>query len=257
MDALAWHLMLRLDDQRVIAPSVSARRALARTVHKIGASRNLVAFRGSDTHIHVLVLGGRADAGRTVQALACSLERALQPHATFDRARIQPVEHQSHLVNAAEYILRQDQHHGFDTDPVQDASILPDLLGLRMLGPKTVKRFREHLPRFARSTLLGLLGVRRLDPGTTAALLPDAAAAALGLADLSGNRPDTVLARAALVKVADRIGGSDVADLLGGADRRTVGRLRARTVSPELVEAVRLQVGLREAIAARQAGKMG
>lgn len=254
MFPLAWHLMLRLDDQRVIAPSTPARRTLARAVHAAGAPRGLLAFRGSDTHVHVLLMCSRAEAGRAAQALACRLRRALDSDICFDRARILPVNHQSHLGNAAEYILRQDQRHGFVTDPLHDASLLPDLLGLRVLGREAVVRFREHLPRLGRTALLDMLGVRSLEPGGDPSFLPDAAAAALGLASLADHRPDTVLARAALVHAADRMRHSEVADLLGGADRKTVRRLRARAVPSVLVQAVCLQAGLKEAIAARGAG---
>ena len=53
---LAHHIMLRLVGSRVIAPSVAARRELARIVLEVGNRYRLLAVRGADTHIHLEAL---------------------------------------------------------------------------------------------------------------------------------------------------------------------------------------------------------
>ena len=53
--ALGHHIMLRLDDSRVIAPVVEDRRAMARAVLKAGRPFRLLAFRAADTHLHLEV----------------------------------------------------------------------------------------------------------------------------------------------------------------------------------------------------------
>ncbi|MBN1335216.1 MAG: hypothetical protein JXB39_04590, partial [Deltaproteobacteria bacterium] len=166
MSTIAWHLMFRLVDQRVIAPSTAERRTLARTVYESCAAGGLLAFRGSDTHLHAVVLCDRVMAGAIARNLAIRLRWALDLDTRFDATRFQPVQDQRHLSNAVEYVLRQDVRHGFENDRLHDASLLPDLLGLRLLGPEVVRRFREHLPRLGRSSLLGFLGVPDLEPGT-------------------------------------------------------------------------------------------
>jgi hypothetical protein len=50
MPPIAFHVMLRTEERRVLAPSVGLRRALASAVHEIAGSAGLLAFRGSDTH---------------------------------------------------------------------------------------------------------------------------------------------------------------------------------------------------------------
>jgi hypothetical protein len=249
MTTLAWHLMLRLTDRRVLAPSVVARRGLARVVHAVAGVHGLLAFRGSDTHLHVLLACDRAEAGRVSRNLGVRLHWELGLAAPFDDTLFQPVEDQQHLANAASYVLHQDVRHGFGSDPLHDASLLPDLLELRVLGPEAVRRFREHLPRLGRPALLALLGVPALEPGDDPAHLVDAAAAALALPGLANRRPTTVLARTALAHAAVEMGhGARVGEVLD-VDRKTAWRLRSGAAPAALVRAVRLQVGLREALA--------
>ena len=137
---IAHHVMLRTEERRVLAPSVMQRRALAAAVHEV-AGAGLLAFRGSDTHVHLLLLVG------------------------------------------------------FGSDPWHDASVLPDLLGLRVLGGDVRERVRERLPRVDRRRLLEILGVEALHAGADLAIGVEAAAAAVARADLSGKARCVVAAR--------------------------------------------------------------
>ena len=61
--------MLRLRDDRVIAPTTAARRTLAGVVLGLGREPGLLAFSGADTHVHLLVACDRADSARIWSAL--------------------------------------------------------------------------------------------------------------------------------------------------------------------------------------------
>ncbi len=243
---IAHHVMLRTEERRVLAPSVAQRRALAAAVHGV-AGRTLLAFRGSDTHVHLLLLADRVSPGRTAQALAVALHARLGLRAPFEPARIKPVANQSHLESAFDYILRQDERHGFGSDPWHDASVLPDLLGLRALGGDVQERVQEHLPRVEHRRLIALLGVEALHAGRDAGLAQEAATAAAALTRLAGHAPRTVEARRALVAYLDGLGARQ--DL----GRRAAWRLRKLPADPKLVRAIALQVGFREDLRARWA----
>jgi hypothetical protein len=182
-----------------------------------------------------------------IQALACALRWRLGVKSPFEPARVEPVETQSHLESAFDYILRQDEHHGFENDPCHDASVLPDLLGLRVLGGDVAARAREHVPRADRRRWLAHLGVTTLDAGTDATLAVEAAAAAVGRADVGGKDRVAVAARRAILEIV-----GDVPALRGllGVGRSSLSRLRAQAPDSALVQAIRLQIGFREALRA-------
>ena len=242
---IAHHVMLRTEERRVLAPSVGQRRALAAAVHEI-AGRGLLAFRGSDTHVHLLLVVDRAPAGRTAQALSVALHARLDLGAPFEPSRIKPVENLSHLESAFDYILRQDERHGFGSDPWHDASVLPDLLGLRVLGGDVRERVREHLPRVDRRRLLEILGVEALHAGTDLAIGVEAAAAAVARADLAGKARCVVAARRALLALLDE------AEKPPPFDRSVACRARRIPPDPRLVRAIALQIGFREELRARR-----
>ena len=105
MSALAHHIMLRLTDDRVIAPGPSARQLLARVVLEQSKDFGLVAFCGADTHLHILAHCDRQSAGR----LAWRIEVALGKHPSLDvgfaPAHVKSVVDRRHLANAFFYIL--------------------------------------------------------------------------------------------------------------------------------------------------------
>jgi hypothetical protein len=153
MSDLAQHVILRLRDDRVIAPDVAARRRLARAVLGRGRGRGLLCFRAADTHVHILALGERGAAAELARRIEIALALGLGHCVGFSQAYIRPVESQRHLLRAFWYVLRQDEHHGVDGDAFHDASSLPDLLGARVLGTWTAEAVRAALPRVRRDEL--------------------------------------------------------------------------------------------------------
>jgi len=83
MPPLAHHLMLRLRDDRVIAPTTAARRTLAGVVLGLGREPGLLAFSGADTHVHLLVACDRAASGQLARRAEISLTRRLAPGVGF------------------------------------------------------------------------------------------------------------------------------------------------------------------------------
>ena len=256
MSALGHHLMLRLRDGRVVAPTVAARRLLARTVLGLGAGANvrLLAFRAADTHVHLLAACGAPQATELARRVEIALTLALRPGVGFAHAHVRPIEGQAHLRNALRYVLRQEQHHGTDLDPRHEASNLPDLLGLRLVGAYTAQNVRTLLPRMRRDALLEcldpsdgglarLLAAPELPPAEHLAPgLPEAAAAATALPDLDGRSTEVVAARhAAVHAVGVSAKLTSIADALS-VTCRTVSRLRSEPAPPRLVRAVALQL---------------
>jgi hypothetical protein len=251
MEPIGQHLMLRLEDDRVIAPSVAARRALARCVLRCGRPFGLLAFAAPDTHLHLLALCSALLAAELCRRVAISLSKTLRPEARFRRYHAKPLINQAHTYSAFRYLLRQGEHHNVDVDPLGDASNLPDLLGMRICGSYTQRRVIEHLPRIKRVELLSRLPVasellerpcRKLDG------LADAAAAAIGAPALVGRGSDVRAARAAATQLAaPMLTVRETADLLG-ISKRSVIRMRQQRVPLELARAVVLQARARAAL---------
>ncbi len=104
---LAQHIMIRLTDGRVIAPTSEARLALARSALTIGKEYDLLALRGSDSHVHISAACTQPEAYQLGRRVELSLGRRLALPVPFERARVKPVESQHHLSKLFGYILRQ------------------------------------------------------------------------------------------------------------------------------------------------------
>lgn len=247
MNPIGQHIVLRLEDDRVIAPSPSSRRLLARVVLEEARDYGLLAFRGADTHLHLETVSDRSRAGRLAWRIQVALGWRLSLDVSFAPAHYKAVTDQRHLGNAFFYILGQEGHHGCRLDPFHDASILPDLLGLRVVGGFAARNVQAFLPRVRRQHLEPFIGKSRLErPVVTYEPLAEAAAAALALPNLGGRSPLVVRARrAATQAVARELDANQVADLLG-IGRRTVRRLRSDPSDARLVRAVQLQLRLRQ-----------
>ena len=256
MPALGHHIMIRSDDDRVLAPSPALRRALARTLYRVAEGFPLLAFGAADNHLHLEALCDRASAGDLAHRVMCSLRWALELSSLFASVRIKRLEDQGHLRSTFHYTLNQRNHHGVQSDPFLDASSLPELLGMRLLPTDSVQLVREHIPRLQRGGLLRHLGCDRLYPATDEQLralvdagrhdlLRDGAAGAVGLGELEGRAPVVVVARTALVQL---LAGCCTPRQIGEAVERTdsvIRRTRARPPLPGLQRAVRLQLALR------------
>lgn len=251
-DANAHHVTMRPASDGGIARTPAEMRHAAQIIH--AHARGLFAFRVADTHVHMLLLGGRAAAGRTAQAVEVALRAGLGIPVAFERARIRPIEDQGHLARALRYVLQQEKHHGTDLDPAHDGSSLPDLLGLRVLGDGALfRRVRTHLPRLEAAEVRrwgDLEEIERfpLDPRH----LCEAAAGAFALRDVATNTPRSFLARCAAAHALPLPSG-ELARWLG-VDARSVRRLRLAPAPAPSIRAVDLQLRLRTAIAMRARG---
>lgn len=248
MPPLAHQIILRLRDDRVLAPTIAARRALAGAVARAGQPFPLLVFRAADTHLHLVALCPAPEATELGRRVAIALVRALALPIGFNPVQVRPVTDQAHLRRLFFYVLGQEQHHGTDLDPFHDASNLPDLLGMRLLARHTLGTVRAALPRLRRADLLKPLRIAALpEEPASWELLAEAAAAAGGLPALSGRTAEVVAARRAAVHAArEAMTAADAARLLGVSER-AITRLRAEETDKDLVLAVRRQLAVRAA----------
>ena len=247
--ALAHHLMLRLRDGRVLVRSVAERRQLARTVLASSAGESLLAFRAADSHLHVLVAGEAPPARGLAQRIESALKQRLRLPIGFAPVHVVPVVEQRHLAHAFWYVLQQEKHHEIEADPMHEASNLPDLLGLRLLGAESRRAVSAWLPRVADNDLRQLLRAMDHDGPANWSLLGDAAAAAVALPTVGGRSAEARLARAAALRVA--AGQQTLAQMASalGVSEPTVWRAResAKRAPQALVDAVALQLRVRSA----------
>jgi hypothetical protein len=242
---LGFHVVLRLGDDRVIAASEAERRRWARRLAQCAEDHPIVVWKLADTHLHLVVLGDAAVVAELVRRLRIWVATALRPGVPVEVQRTKPLAGQSHLEAAFAYVLKQDDHHGVETDVYQDASAILDILGLRILTPSLPLRVREHLPRLTREALLKHLGVTTLEEAAHPEQLLEAAAAAFGLDVLAADNESTRARRAAVAAARD-LGPAYLARLLGITPQAAC-RLAKATVPAREVRAVRLQMALRTA----------
>ncbi len=238
--ALAWQLILRACDNRVLAPDPASRRGWSRTLALAAKGRPLLAHGLADTHGHLLLACDRDEAGRCARSLARALHHCLGPEVPWEPVRFSPVRDQTHLASAFGYVLGQLEHHGLhELDPFFEGNALPDLLGLRPGGAWLAAQVRRHLPRVRREELLARLGG---DPWASGerhlSALEQAVAASAGQATAWGNDALLVEARVAGVYLArQRHLSREVAETLG-ITIRTVSRLAALQPTAPMLRAV-------------------
>ncbi len=255
MSVLAWHFNNSLVDRRVIARSVAQRRLLARSVIRIGDEHGLAAFRCSGTHLHYLLFCDRPRAGRFLQRVNESLRRGLGLPVGFSQAYGKAVDSQRYLRTAFSYVVGNTAKHEIDYDPLHEASVLPDLLGMRVLGAEAPRIVRESLPGVNRRKLLGYFGISALEPADDARWIVEAAAAALALPGLGEGGRDGLRARCVAAHlVGSRLADAELSSLME-VSTRSLRRLRLREPEPGLLHAVGLQVALRRGHAARLAAR--
>lgn len=244
MSPLGYHLVFRLRDDRPLCTSAAARRRFARTLGRLTEEFPVLAWRAVDTHLHLLGALSDAEVHELTRRLRISMRQHLHREVPLLLAVSKPVLDPWHLAEAFTYVLRQDARHGVGNDPLQEASSVVDLLGMRLLSPSLPPRVREFLPRLTRAELLVHLGVRELEERTDLAHLADATAAAFALPDLVGHGADSVAARIAAAQAAAPAGATAVANALG-ISRQCAWSLLKREPPPRAVRAVRLQMALR------------
>jgi hypothetical protein len=226
-DPIGWHIGLRLADDRVIAGTAEERRILARIVSRHGSRAALAAWRAADTHLHAQLFCDRGGVGGFTQRVASAARIELALPVPMRMTFIKPLKDQWHAQHTHGYILTQEEHHGLRSDPFHEASNLPDLLGMRMIGGDAMAVVKRYLPRVRLEELAALLGHDVTGGAVQLPLLADAAAAAFALPDLAGR--------------------TDAEALDVGV--RTVVRLRGQACDPAPIGAVRRQWRLRSAAA--------
>ncbi len=250
-DAIGHHVTLRLADDRPLVTSAAARRIASSSVVRVADTFGLLAFGFADTHLHVLVAADRLRAGECARRVEISLQQRLGLRLPFQPARVRPVENQAHLQRAFLYVLRQLEHHGLEVDRAHDGSSLPSLLGIRIDASNMRARVAALLPRVDLSSLTeGLDLAPRAPSRLDFELLPEAAAAAFGLADLRAHGRVPSRARHAATHVGEHLRAEDLARLLE-ASPSFVHRLRKQPPHPRELKAVLLQLSLRTSLAER------
>jgi len=249
--------MMRLHDSRVIASDPRELRTIAISFLTVGKPFHLLAFRAADTHIHALVLDDFVGAGEFARRVEISMQRRLRPGVGFSEVHRKRVLDQAHLRNTFNYVLRNPARHDAQMDPLGEASNLPDLMGLRLLGEWTLDLTRAALPRVQVRELVDHLPVRSAGARVDERLLAESAEAAAGLlpGGLAHRAPSARqggLPREAAIAAVHALPEETVAATARrlALSSRTVERFR--TVEPDaaLLRATRGQLNLRSAWAA-------
>ncbi|MFH2006423.1 MAG: hypothetical protein ABI333_07550 [bacterium] len=248
MPGLGHHITIRLCEDRVLTPTMAERRIAARVILEQGRSANLINFSIPDTHAHMNCAVDRTASNQLARRMELSLGKCLRLPIGFERARVKPVRDIWHQWNTFVYLFDQYRKHGLTWDPYFEGTNLPDLLGLRLTGAYTKENLRRYLPRMPREQLLTWLGCTSISPAEgPPELLLDAAAAAAALPTMTGQTQEVQAARRSIVEIAGpRMRQRPLAELLG-ISRTSLYRLKQWPVDHRLVQAVRLQLGLRAA----------
>jgi hypothetical protein len=215
----------------------------------------LLTYCAVDTHLHFNHTEDRAVSGELAHKITSAIRRQLAIPVGFGRAYHRPILDQAHLGNSSNYILDQQPNHGLEWDPYHETSNLPDLLGLRVVGAFTAGNVRALLPRVTRAQLVRRFGIDELaERAGPPDKLVEAASAALALPGITGRGASARAARRALLEIASgQLAVTRTAELIG-CSARTLDRIRAIPPDQALVRAIRLQLGLRQAVAEAATG---
>jgi hypothetical protein len=252
-EPMAWHVTARLLGGRVVCRSAGARRCAARAVHAQGGARGMATFGLADTHLHAMLICDRETAGRFANYVESSLGWRLRSPVGFECARFTAVESQKHMGSTLWYSLRQEARHGTAIDPFHDGTILPDLVGARVMrvgeervaGSHARQLIARWLPRIRPGQLMEELHLAPEGTPLPFDLLADAAAGAVGLTSVHTRHLDAIDARRALVHVGCKhLSRCELAELLE-ASPRAVDRLLQRPPRAAVVRALELQLRMR------------
>ena len=203
------HATLRLEDNALICPTPRLRRAITRSIARIGGEGGLIAWAFPDNHGHLAIVGNPKEAS----LIAWRVELAMQAYrpvgaGPFLHRWLRTSDDYTYLRNMTDYILRQAQHHGTVSDPFGESDCRLDILGLRTIAPWVRARVREHLPRLRDEAVAELLGLELrelrswaapLECSDGLAQLRDATLSVFAVNDLKGPSPRIAQARAAAV----------------------------------------------------------
>jgi len=241
------HATLRLEDNALICPTPRLRRAITRSIARIGGEGGLIAWAIPDNHGHLAIVGTPEEAS----VLAWRVELAMQAYrpvgaGPFQHRWLRSDADYGYLRNMTDYILRQSQHHGTSSDPFGESDCRLDILGLRTVAPWVRARIREHLPRLRDEAVAELLNLELRELRCWAAPLEstdgvehlrEAALSVFALDNLKGRTPRSAAARAtAVLSCADTVrpGALGIALGLSGAAVRRI-RLGQQAASASLL----------------------
>ncbi len=144
------HATIRLEDNDLICGTARLRRAATRSIARIGATTDLVAWALPDNHAHLAFAGSREAAGHS----AWRVELAIQAYrptgaSPFLRRWLRSDDDYGYLSRMTRYALRQHEHHDIHSDPFGEGDCRIDILGLRVIAPWVRRRIRECLPRLS------------------------------------------------------------------------------------------------------------
>jgi len=203
------HATIRLEDNALICATRRMRRAMARSIARIGADTPLVAWALPDNHGHLAFAGTREEAAHGAWRIELALQ-AYRPSgcSPFLRRWLRTSDDYGYLSRMTRYALAQARHHEIQSDPFGESDARVDLLGLRVIAPWARQRVREALPRLTDGWMLEQLGLEPaevrgwsgpLEAGDGLEHLAEAAAATFALPSLAGSRADRMDAKAAAI----------------------------------------------------------
>jgi hypothetical protein len=253
MHVLGHLLRISLGGRRAIAVTTGAKRTLARVVLEAGRPYRLLMARAVRNELYLVSACSYPEALRFAHQVGQSLRGKLALPSPFPAPHVVPLQSRQQLCDAFWRGVRPPPASRDSSDPFGEASNLPDLLGLRLVGRHTVLCVERLLPRVARTDLARSLGVTlhqlTAGPISSRALeqLADAAAAAVAAPDLDGLSRQACDARRAAVRLAGpALSVPRIAGLLRCSDRSVRG-LAKQPADPLLVEAIVRQLRLRSA----------
>jgi hypothetical protein len=249
-----WHVTLTAERESRL-PLFPDEAAYLEALHRLGkvCAGCLALFALIAEHLHFVALKSRPAAGRLAQATILTL----RPVVTTPLApsHFASVDTRSHMRWLLRYMLEQPQKHGMPGHPaLWVGSCLPDLVGARIIDGLSL-RIEQALPDYSHGMALRILGLpgKQVAPAGREVLraagahrLKLAAAATLGVGpSLTGNTPAALLARRAVLQLAERVGirPAEVAAALGRSPG-TIWRLRRVEVEPAVLQAIARRVTL-------------
>lgn len=261
---LGYHVVFRAADDRILAPTVAARRAFAGVMARIGRPHGLFGFGLADTHGH----GGLVRDEDATEDAAIADAKALRRLNRFIHdtrlalghclklrmlaPTVRPIRDTWHAESVLGYMHRQDEHHDVHMDPLREGTSLHDLCGLRPSGLWLADRVRTLLPRLQLADFLQHWRLAELVEADHLESLAAAGAASIGVGALSGRTEEHVAARRACVHAT--IAESGLVGEALGISQRQVRHLRTQAPNPDLVRAIRLQMGLRAGVPVQEKG---
>ena len=242
---MAFHVISRRLGGHVLWHNRAQLRRIVSIILRFARKYGVVLFAVANDHIHSVVVGDRAHAGRWARAMEGAITRALAQVPGFQPALILKVASAAHAAALVPYVLGQPDHHDILDDPLGECTNLLDLLGVRRahgLGPMGLDELGVG---FSREDLVHWLG-GELQPGFDTSRLVEAASV------VSAGRPFHAPCsfarelRFAAARQCRRAGLSIRAtqDLLG-ISKSTVQRA-SRAADAELDQALLLALGLLE-----------